>query len=61
MRSVFLHFPNGVWEQAWVPQTTGKNYELSPSLTPLAPVKSDVLVCTGLDKKHSHDGDDTEL
>ena len=57
VRSVFLHFPNGVWEQAWVPQTTGKNYELSPSLKPLAPVKSDVLVCTGLDKKHSHDGD----
>ncbi len=57
VRSVFLHFPNGVWEQAWVPQSTGRNYELSPSLIPLAAVKSDVLVCTGLDKKHSHDGD----
>ena len=57
VRSIFLHFPNGVWEQAWVPQSIGKSYELSPSLTPLAPVKSDVLVCTGLDKKHSHDGD----
>ena len=57
VRSAFLHFPNGVWEQAWVPQSSGKNYDLSPSLTPLAPVKSDVLVCTGLDKKHSHNGD----
>ena len=37
VRSVFLHFPNGVWEQAWVPQTTGKSYELSPSLTSYHP------------------------
>ncbi len=57
VRSAFIYFPNGVWEKSWVPQTTGHDYALSPTLQPLADVKQDVLVLTGLDKKHSHGGD----
>lgn len=57
IRAAFIYFPNGVWEQAWVPEQTGKDYILSPSLEPLADVREDVLVLTGLDKKHSHGGD----
>ncbi|TWU17277.1 hypothetical protein Pla52o_52830 [Novipirellula galeiformis] len=57
IRSAFLYFPNGVWEKAWVPETQGPDYELTPSLQPIAPVRDDVLVLTGLDKKHSHGGD----
>ncbi|MEZ6090256.1 MAG: DUF1552 domain-containing protein [Pirellulaceae bacterium] len=57
VRTAFLYFPNGVWEKAWVPEKTGTDYELTPSLQPLASLKDDILVLTGLDKKHSHGGD----
>jgi hypothetical protein len=57
VRTGFIYFPNGVWEKAWVPQSTGTEYELSPSLRPLEQVKSDVLVLSGLDKQNSHGGD----
>ena len=52
-----LFFPNGVWVKDWVPATAGADYELPKSLEPLADVKSDVLVISGLDKAKSHDGD----
>ena len=52
-----LFFPNGAWLNNWVPKTAGKDYELPPTLTPLAGVKDEVLVLTGLDKPQSHDGD----
>ena len=57
VRSAFIYFPNGVWEKSWTPEKSGCDYELSPTLQPLAEVKDDVLVLTGLDKKHSHGGD----
>jgi len=57
VRSAFLYFPNGVWEKDWIPQESGDNYQLTPSLEPLDKVRKDVLVLTGLDKKHSHGGD----
>ncbi|WP_047813509.1 DUF1552 domain-containing protein [Rhodopirellula islandica] len=57
LRTAFLYFPNGVWEKDWVPGTEGADYELSPSLEPLADLKDDFLVLSGLDKKHSHGGD----
>lgn len=56
LRSLFLFFPNGIWEKDWTPVDEGPDYTLSPTLQPLASVKSDVLVLTGLDKQHSHDG-----
>ena len=57
VRTAFIYFPNGVWEKAWVPETTGSDYTLSPSLEPLADVRDSVLVLSGLDKKNSHGGD----
>ena len=57
IRSAFIYFPNGVWEKAWVPQSTGSGYEPSPSLEPLADLRDDVLVLTGLDKENSRGGD----
>jgi hypothetical protein len=57
IRTAFIYFPNGVWEKSWVPETTGSNYALSPSLLPLEAVKDSVLVLSGLDKKNSHGGD----
>jgi hypothetical protein len=57
VRMACMYFPNGVWEKDWVPAKTGPDYELPFALQPLAPHKADVLVLTGLDKKHSHQGD----
>jgi hypothetical protein len=57
LRLACLFFPNGVWPDAWVPKQAGGDYELPFALTPLAPVKQDVLVVSGLDKAQSHGGD----
>ncbi len=57
LRTAFLHFPNGVWEADWVPQSTGPNYELSKTLAPISDIKADVLTVTGLDQPHSRTGD----
>ncbi|MEZ6067071.1 MAG: DUF1552 domain-containing protein [Planctomycetaceae bacterium] len=57
LRTAFIYFPNGVWEKDWVPTAAGSDYELTPSLEPLADLQSEVLVLSGLDKKHSHGGD----
>jgi len=57
IRAAFMHFPNGVWEKDWVPETTGRNYTLSPTLQPLEAVRDHVLVVTGMDKQHSRQGD----
>lgn len=57
VRSAFLYFPNGVWEKDWIPETSGSDFKLTPSLEPLGELKSEVLVLSGLDKKHSHGGD----
>ncbi|MCC9658467.1 DUF1552 domain-containing protein [Rhodopirellula halodulae] len=57
LRTAFLYFPNGVWENDWVPTKEGTDYELSPSLQPLSDLKDEFLVLSGLDKKHSHGGD----
>jgi hypothetical protein len=57
LRTAFLYFPNGVWEKDWVPASTGTTYELSPTLKPLAHLRDDVTILSGLDKKHSHGGD----
>ena len=54
-RSVFMFFPNGVWEQGWIPRDEGPGYTLSTCLQPLAPIRSQVLVLTGLDKVNSKD------
>lgn len=44
----FTYFPNGYIKSKWTPATTGSDYELTPSLEPLAPVKDKILVLTGL-------------
>jgi len=40
--------PNGIIQKAFVPATVGSNFEMSPILTPLAPVKDHLLVLSGL-------------
>lgn len=57
VRMACLYFPNGVWRPQWFPQTAGADYEMTPSLEPLARHRDNLLVFSGLDKKHSHGGD----
>jgi hypothetical protein len=40
---------NGIPERYWIPDATGANYELTPCLNPLARLKNDVHVISGLD------------
>ena len=57
VRMACLYFPNGVWEKNWFPKEPGSDYEMPFALEPLAAFKQDLLVFSGLDKKHSHGGD----
>jgi Protein of unknown function (DUF1552) len=40
---------NGIAERYWIPSQTGPNYDISPCLLPIAKLKDDVLVLSGLD------------
>lgn len=47
-RMAFLYVPNGKNMVDWTPKTEGSDFELTPILKPLAPVKDDITVLTGL-------------
>lgn len=49
-RLAFFYIPNGVRLSTWIPENTGPDYALSPSLQPLAPIRSEVLVLSGMDR-----------
>jgi uncharacterized protein DUF1552 len=48
VRLGFVYIPNGTIQPMWVPPTTGRDFELSPILSPLAPVKDRITVLSGL-------------
>ena len=47
---------NGIPERYWIPSTTGKNYDITPCLTPIGRLKDDVLVLSGLDNTYGGSG-----
>lgn len=47
-RLAWLYIPNGVDLPNWLPSTTGADYELSPTLAPLAKFKQKMMVISGL-------------
>jgi hypothetical protein len=47
-RLLVYHVPNGVHMARWMPKGTGVDYQLSPTLAGLAPVRQDVTVVTGV-------------
>ncbi len=55
-RMAFLYVPNGVNMADWTPASEGSNFELPAILQPLAPVKDQLLVLSGLtaDKARPH-------
>src|SRR5262245_18158920 len=47
----FVHWfnGNGIPERYWIPSRTGADYDITPCLTPIARLREDVLVLSGLD------------
>jgi hypothetical protein len=58
LRSAFVYFPNGAIPRAWWPGQEGNNFELSPTLQPLAPVRQHIQVFGGLDHHNAEAGPD---
>ncbi|MFT4548266.1 MAG: hypothetical protein ACI9UA_003083 [Pseudoalteromonas tetraodonis] len=50
LRTAFFYIPNGVVQRSWHPRETGKNFTLSPTLEPLAPVRDKITLLTKLDR-----------
>ena len=50
VRAGFFYIPNGVVQTAWHPKDTGYDYQLSPTLRPIKPIKDDVTLFTKLDR-----------
>ncbi|MBT7982493.1 MAG: DUF1552 domain-containing protein, partial [Akkermansiaceae bacterium] len=46
VRAGFFYIPNGVVQTAWHPKNEGSDYELSPTLEPIRPIKDDVTLFT---------------
>jgi Protein of unknown function (DUF1552) len=44
----FIYIANGVIQDQWIPTATGRDFELSPILKPLEPLRSHVNVLSGL-------------
>jgi len=57
VRMACIYFPNGVWTKNWFPEKAGADFELPFALQPLAKHRHKLLVFSGLDKQHSHQGD----
>src|SRR5688500_5299211 len=48
VRMAVLYMPNGINVGAWTPRGAGECFELSPTLSPLAPLKNGLLVFSEL-------------
>jgi hypothetical protein len=48
-RLLCWYVPNGIHMQAWTPAATGPGFEITPILQPLAALKSEIMVLSGLD------------
>lgn len=50
-RFAFIYTPNGYNQAAFMPKSTGKNWELTPTLQPLAKLREHVAIVSGLDRQ----------
>lgn len=51
LRLLVIYTPNGMHMADWTPAGAGTDFALSPILTPLEPVRQEVLVLSGIDNK----------
>jgi hypothetical protein len=57
VRMAMLYMPNGVNPHAWTPEGKGKDFQLSPTLSPLADLKNQIVVMKNLWNEGSKGGD----
>ncbi len=57
VRMAALYMPNGVNVPAWMPQGKGRDFQLSPTLQPLAALKDKITVLSNLWNANSKGGD----
>ncbi len=57
VRMAMLYMPNGVNPNAWTPEGSGADFQLSPTLQPLAPLKDKIVVLRNLWNEASKGGD----
>ncbi len=50
-RFAFIYTPNGYNQQSFIPKATGADWELTPALEPLAKLRKEITICSGLDRK----------
>ncbi|CAN5281416.1 DUF1552 domain-containing protein [soil metagenome] len=58
LRMAYLYVPNGVNVERWMPVGTGRDYQLSPTLQPLAPHRDDFQFVHGLAQDNARGGKD---
>jgi len=58
LRMAFVYFPNGAHQDYWWPAAEGRDFPLSRTLQPLAPVQQSIQVLGGLDHKNATAGND---
>jgi hypothetical protein len=58
LRAAFLFFPNGAIPAAWWPKGEGNQFEFSPTLKPLEPLRQSLQILGGLDQKAAYGGPD---
>lgn len=57
LRFAALYMANGALMDQWTPKSTGRDFELSPTLSPLAPFKEEILVLSQLWHRAANTGD----
>lgn len=58
LRMAFMSIPNGVQQDQWFPKADSIGFELSSTLSPLAKVKNQIQVISGLDHINATPGND---
>jgi hypothetical protein len=58
LRMAFCYIPNGVNVARWTPKGDGTNYELNRTMQPLAELRDQFQVITGLEQKNGFSGPD---
>lgn len=56
-RMACLYFPNGVWEDAWIPKEAGADFDMPYCLEPIEHLRDKLSIFSGLDKAASRRGD----
>ena len=57
VRMAALYMPNGAFPETWTPKTAGRDFELTPSLEPLANLRDEICVLSNLWNEQAKDGD----